>query len=217
MTGRIVNFRTSRAEPPEARRGGPRRTSPAWGGSNGGAFDSDPASAARFRLLVLPHLGAAYSLARYLCRDAVAAEDIAQEAMLKAYRGFAGLRGGDAKPWLLAIVRNAYFDWIRRNRGWEGLTAPAPGADDMSGIADPDQPSPESRLIQRGDVDALRAAIEAIPEPFREALVLRALEEMPYAAIAQVTGVPLGTVMSRLARARALLGRALGMAEDGAP
>ncbi|MBV9995440.1 MAG: sigma-70 family RNA polymerase sigma factor [Caulobacteraceae bacterium] len=162
-------------------------------------------------MLVLPHLDAAYSLARYLARDADAAEDIAQEAFLRAFRAFDGLRG-EPKPWLLAIVRNAYFDWRRKRRGWDTIAAEDEGA--IERAVDADGETAEARLIRRSEAEALRAAIETIPEPFREALVLRDLEELSYREVAEITCAPMGTVMSRLARARRMLGARLGVMEQ---
>jgi RNA polymerase sigma factor (sigma-70 family) len=170
-----------------------------------------PSEAPRFRLLIAPHIDAAYSLARYLARDTAAAEDIAQEALLKAFRNLETLRGGEARPWLLAIVRNTYFDWRRRESD-RLVTGPAAEVA-MAQTPDDAQPSAETALIRRGDVAALRAAIEAIPEPFREALVLRDLEELSYREVAQITGAAMGTVMSRLARARRMLGERMGVLE----
>jgi RNA polymerase sigma-70 factor (ECF subfamily) len=158
----------------------------------------------------LPHADAAYSLARYLARDPVVAEDIAQEALLKAFRNVETVRGGEVKPWLMAIVRNAYFDWRRRDNG---RTVTGPAADVAMAETPAEDTSAEDTLIRQGDVAALRRAIDAVPEPFREALVLRELEEMSYRDIADVTGVPMGTVMSRLARARRLLGERMGVVE----
>jgi RNA polymerase sigma-70 factor (ECF subfamily) len=183
------------------------------GNLTGTAAQPRPLAAPRFRELIGPHIDAAYSLARYLARDATAAEDIAQEALLKAFRNLDSLRG-DPKPWLLAIVRNAYFDW--RRRGDERLVAGEEADDALANVADPDQDTPETTLIRRGDVAQLRAAIETIPEPFREALVLRDLEELSYREVADVTGVPMGTVMSRLSRARRMLGERLGVVEASA-
>jgi RNA polymerase sigma-70 factor (ECF subfamily) len=158
----------------------------------------------------MPHLDAAYSLARYLARDPHAAEDIAQEAFLRAFRAAGDLRG-EAKPWLLAIVRNSYFDWRRKTRDWDVGGVAAEAAAEQ--VVDPDQESAEQSLIRQGDVAALRRAIETIPEPFREALVLRDLEELSYRQVADITGAPMGTVMSRLARARRMLGERLGVME----
>jgi RNA polymerase sigma-70 factor (ECF subfamily) len=170
--------------------------------------------ALRFRELIGPHIDAAYSLARYLARDAAAAEDIAQEALLKAFRNLAALRG-PPKPWLLAIVRNTYFDWRRAS---DGHTVTGPAAEvALAETPDEAQESAEARLIRQGDADALRAAIEAVPEPFREALILRDLEELSYRDIAEVTGAPIGTVMSRLARARRMLGERMGVVKETAP
>jgi RNA polymerase sigma factor (sigma-70 family) len=169
-----------------------------------------PSGAPRFRELIAPHIDAAYSLARYLARDATAAEDIAQEALLKALRNIDTLRG-EVRPWLLTIVRNTYFDW-RRRTGDRIVTGPAAEVA-MDQAPDEDQVSAEDALIRRGDVAALRAAIEAVPEPFREALVLRDLEEMSYREIADITGAPMGTVMSRIARARRMLAERMGVLE----
>jgi len=157
---------------------------------------------------------AAYCLARYLARDSVAAEDITQEALLRAFRNLDTLRG-PVKPWLLAIVRNAYFDWRRRSDDARTVTGPAAEVV-MDQAPDAGQESAETVLIRQGDVAALRAAIEAVPEPFREALVLRDLEELSYREVAEVTGVPMGTVMSRLARARRMLAQRMGVLEPSA-
>jgi RNA polymerase sigma factor (sigma-70 family) len=174
----------------------------------------DPPEALRFRVLIGPHVGAAYSLARYLARDPAAAEDIAQEALLKAFRNLGSLRGAP-KPWLLAIVRNAYFDW---RRAGDDRTVTGPAAEvALAETPDPSQETAEAQLIRQGDVDALRAAIEDVPEPFREALVLRDLEELSYRDIAEITGAPIGTVMSRLARARRMLGERMGVVKEAAP
>ena len=207
VTGRIVPFKT----PARARvaASGANTTSlrpqdpPHGAGSRGTAASPLPSWSSRFRALILPHMDSAYSMARYLSRDAVVAEDIAQEALLKAYRSFDGYRGGDPKAWLLAIVRNTWFDHARSRR---------PSGDDaqLDEIPD-DSPTAEAQLIRRGDAEALRSAIGAIPEPFREALILRDLEELSYKVIAQITAVPMGTVMSRLARARGLLARRMGI------
>jgi RNA polymerase sigma-70 factor (ECF subfamily) len=115
------------------------------------------------------------------------------------------------RPWLLTIVRNTYFDWRRRT---DDRVVSGPAADvAMAETADPAQDSAETALIRQGDVAALRAAIEQVPEPFREALVLRDLEELSYREVSQITGVPMGTVMSRLARARRMLAERMGVTE----
>jgi RNA polymerase sigma-70 factor (ECF subfamily) len=172
-----------------------------------------PGSAASFQDLVLPHMDAAYTLARFLARSAAAADDIVQESFLRAYRSFGTYRGGDAKAWLLAIVRNCFFNWSRANARWRRPE----GAPDSSGDSDfvidrepADPETPEISLLREYEVEAVRDAIEELPEPFREALVLRELEDLAYRDIARITGVPIGTVMSRLARARRQLGVKLG-------
>jgi|SRR5579872_3787808 len=213
MSGRILPFRRGQARTTTRASGGPAATgsgAPVGGPAGTAASSPVPLEASRFRELIGPHIDAAYSLARYLARDPAAAEDIAQEALLRAYRAAGSLRG-EPRPWLLAIVRNAYFDWRRQDRGWT-VTGPAA---DVAFAETPDtaQESPETTLIRRGDVAQLRAAIEAIPEPFREALVLRDLEELSYREVAQITGAPMGTVMSRLARARRMLGVRMGLME----
>jgi RNA polymerase sigma-70 factor (ECF subfamily) len=158
----------------------------------------------RFQELFLPHFDAAYSLARFIARDAVAADDIVQESFLRAFRSFSSYRGGDAKAWLLAIVRNCAFDWSKHRAAAAG-SLDALDPDQLAGA----QESPDTS-IQRGDEIALvRALIHRLPEPFRATLVLRELEELSYKQIAQVTGVPMGTVMSRLARARQMLANEL--------
>jgi len=170
--------------------------------------------AAAFHELVLPHLGAAYNLARFLARSATAADDIVQESFLRAYRSFGTYRGGDAKAWLLAIVRNCFFNWSRANARWRKIPdyeATEPGGAAHAVELEPvDGETPEVSLQREFEVEAVRGAIEELPEPFRETLVLRELEDLAYKDIARITGAPLGTVMSRLARARRLLGVTLG-------
>jgi RNA polymerase sigma-70 factor, ECF subfamily len=163
-----------------------------------------PADQARFRALVLPHLDAAYSFARFLCRDASLAEDLTQDAFLRAFRGFAGFRGGDPKAWLFAIVRSSHLTWAR-SRGAGLQTVP-----DVADETPTEDDTPEEALVRQGEVATVRSAIASLPEPFRETLVLRELEELSYREIAEVTAAPIGTVMSRLARARQMLLAALG-------
>lgn len=166
----------------------------------------DPGDRAeRFRRIMLPHMDAAYNLARYLSRDATAAEDIVQEAFLRAYRNFDSWRGEAAKAWLLAIVRNCFLNTLASER------VRGPAAGDPDAISAPssaeaiDRHDPEAILAAQSDAAMLRSTIEQLPEPFREVLVLRELEDLSYKEIASITQVPIGTVMSRLARARQML------------
>jgi RNA polymerase sigma-70 factor (ECF subfamily) len=155
----------------------------------------------RFEQQVMPHIDAAYNLARWLTRNEHDAEDVVQEAMLRAYRFFGGLRG-QPRPWLLAIVRNACFTWLRNNRPAE-LAAP----DDRE--QESDSPGPEALVASELNRQRINDAIAALPLMFREVLVLRELEELSYRDIARIAEVPIGTVMSRLARGRRLLAESL--------
>ena len=154
---------------------------------------------ARFEAQVLPHLDAAYNLARWLTRNHHDADDVLQEALLRAYRFYGGLRG-EPRPWLLAIVRNACWTWLEKNRPAELAFVDEPEAD---------TPGPDVLLARELDRRMLNEAIASLPIPFREALVLRELEELSYKQIAQIAEVPIGTVMSRLARARRMLAEKL--------
>lgn len=160
--------------------------------------------AERFRQVMLPHMDAAYNFARYLARNDTIAEDVVQEAFLRAFRSFEGWRGDSAKAWLLAIVRNCFHDHVGRSndplRGAEPVEAI-----DASGAAIPERELPDASAERNSDAAMLRRTIEALPEPFREALVLRELEERSYKEIAAITNAPIGTVMSRLLRARTML------------
>ncbi|MER8396688.1 sigma-70 family RNA polymerase sigma factor [Mesorhizobium sp. M0306] len=174
------------------------------------------AAAERFREVVLPHLADALALARWLTGNAADAEDVVQEACLKAHAGIAGYAGGNGRAWLLAIVRNACYSWLARNRP-RSIVAVGDlnDLDDMTaayGVGLPDTDSPEASLIAKVDAAALEAAIAALPQQFRETLVLRDINGLSYREIATLLGVPLGTVMSRLARARGLLISQLGRA-----
>jgi len=148
---------------------------------------------------LLPHLDAAYNLARWLTRDARDAEDVVQEAFLRALKHFATFKGGDARPWLLKIVRNTYYTWIQRNRVTE---APF---DEEEDIHISDTPSPEMLLLKETDKQLVRRALQKLPTEFLEVIVLREFEELSYKQIAETVQVPVGTVMSRLARARGRL------------
>jgi len=181
---------------------------PASGPSSPGAGHLE-----QFHEQILPHLDGAYNLARYLTRDPVLSEDAVQDAMLRAFRSFGQFRGTSPRAWLFAIVRNCCRTAQSRSSGrvalviHEGSLAEDVAAD-LRELPDLG-PSPEEEVFRQADVSRVRAAIEAIPEPFREAVVLRELEELSYGEIAEVTGVPLGTVMSRLARGRAMLAKEL--------
>lgn len=150
-----------------------------------------------FNEAVLPHLDAAYNLARWLTRNDQDAEDVVQEASLRAFKYWKGFSGRDCRPWLLAIVRNTFYSWLRERSVQPELTE-----DGQVDDVDDDIPNPETVLIQNADRELLMAALEDLPVEFREAIVLREMEGLPYKEIADIAGVPIGTVMSRLARAR---------------
>jgi RNA polymerase sigma factor (sigma-70 family) len=159
----------------------------------------------RFEAQLLPHLDAAYNFARWLSRSSVDAEDIVQDAILRAYRSFDGFRGNDAKPWLLAIVRNCFLTTAHQATRRKDVTLPdEAGADDGGAFVD-ESPDPETIAIRADRSRKLERMIAAMPDEFRDVLILREMEDMSYRDIAQVTGAPIGTVMSRLARARGLL------------
>ncbi len=166
--------------------------------------------AAEFERIVLPHLDAAHNLARWLVGDAALAEDVVQDAAVRALDYFGSYRGGDPRAWLLRIVRNtAYGALASRRQGMAAsLDAPAPGRNDGETAAlqvpDPAE-GPEAALARREDFARLDQALAALPLELRECLVLRELEELSYKDVAHVTGVPVGTVMSRLWRARRAL------------
>ena len=153
---------------------------------------------ATYEEALLPHLDAAYNLARWLTRDERDAEDVVQEAYLRAFKHFAAFKGGNARPWLLAIVRNTYYTWIQRNRLPEAMTP----LDEQQDTHISDAPDPEILLLKETDKQILRRALRKLPAEFLEVIVLREFEELSYQQIADVVHVPMGTVMSRLARAR---------------
>jgi len=165
----------------------------------------DPSELERFERTLLPHMRAAYNLARWLTRTDQDAEDVVQEAYLRAVRFFGGFRGGDAKAWLLTIVRNASHSAWQRGRG-AGATVPL---DEDTPEVEDAALGPEDLLLQKASRQEVREALDALPVEFREVLVLRELEGLSYKEMAEVTQVPIGTVMSRLARARARLRRGL--------
>jgi RNA polymerase sigma-70 factor (ECF subfamily) len=165
----------------------------------------DAEELARFERALLPHLDAAYNLARWLTRNDHDAEDVVQEAFLRAHQFFDGFHGGDGRAWLLAIVRNTCYTWLERNRPRQPVT---PFDEEKHSAADPSA-SPPSLAVQSEDRQRLREALEGLPPESREVLVLREFEGFSYKDIARIAGIPLGTVMSRLARARERLQQTL--------
>jgi RNA polymerase sigma factor (sigma-70 family) len=157
---------------------------------------------ARFASVVLPHLADAYALARWLTGNSADAEHVVQDACLRAFRGIGNFSGGNARAWVLTIVRHTAYTWLGKNR-----PAALVLVEDVEGVGraqsgKPDVETPETALIAKADTGLLEAAIAALPAPFRETLVLRDLQGLNYREIAEVTEVPIGTVMSRLARGR---------------
>jgi RNA polymerase sigma-70 factor (ECF subfamily) len=150
---------------------------------------------------VLPHLDAAYNLARWLTRNGHDAEDVVQEAFCRAFRFFDGFRGGDARAWLLRVVRHTCYTWLERHRRHEAALS---FDEERHGVGS-EALNPEKLFLRRADQQQLREAVEALSVPFREVIVLRELEGLSYQEIATVAGIPVGTVMSRLARARGQL------------
>src|SRR4051794_39735154 len=164
----------------------------------------------RFEQLILPHMDAAYNLARWLVGNPADADDIVQEAFLRALRFFDGFRGRDSRAWLLKIVRNSSYSWVRKNR-------PAQLADEFDESlhsGDTSVENAESTLLSRAESERVREALELLPLTFREILVLREIEGLSYKEIAEVTGVAMGTVMSSLSRARQKLRETLGAASE---
>ena len=170
----------------------------------------------RFRSVVLPHLADAYALARWLTGNRADAEDVVQDACLRAFRAIGGFAGGNARSWVLTIVRHTAYTWLGKNR-----PATLVAVEDIAAIEEeqvqrgrmPDAPTPESALMAKADAARLEAAILTLAPAFRETFVLRELHGLDYREIAGVTGVPVGTVMSRLARARRNLCATIAMDE----
>ena len=150
-----------------------------------------------FEETVLPHLDAAFNYARWLTRNGADAEDVVQDACVRAVRFFPSLRDGDARAWLFAIVRNSWYSRVTRRAGMETRPLDSATDDPADGAL-----NPEARLLQQRDVARVREALEQLPADFREVLVLREIEGMSYKEIATIVQVPIRTVMSRLARAR---------------
>ncbi len=163
----------------------------------------------RFAQDVLPHLDDAYSLARWLTGNATDAEDVAQEACLRALKALDGALVENPRAWLLAIVRNTTFTWLAKNRPHALVLSGGEDEARAQQVEDFVSPTPEEALIAKADRESVTAAIEALPLVFKEALVMREINGLSYREIGEATGAPIGTVMSRLARARALLLAAL--------
>jgi len=159
---------------------------------------TEPTRSSEFERQVLPHLDAAYNLARFLLRNDHDAEDVVQEACLRAFRFFESFRGENSRAWFLSIVRNASFTALKRSRGDEANVT----FDEELHSTEVPKMNPGDAIDQAHDRETLRAVIEQLPEEFREAIVLRELEGCSYKEIADIANVPIGTIMSRLARAR---------------
>lgn len=182
------------------------------------AAENDPDRMRRFRDAALPYLDDVYTLARYLLRDAADADDAVQECYLRALRHFDSYRGPAMKPWLFSILRNVcHAEFARRASAPAAAVEDAPDDfNDAAPLWHEAQESPETQLLRRRDATTVRRLIEALAEPFRETIVLREIQNMSYREIAEIVGAPVGTVMSRLARARAML-RDAWMAEEEQP
>ena len=152
----------------------------------------------RFEQLVMPHLGAAYNLARWLTRNAHDAEDLVQEAYLRAYKFFDRFHGEDARPWMLAVVRNTCYTWLKQHHSHD----PAMPFDEEIHGSSSEALNPEKQFQRKATTELLHEALEELSPEFREVVILRELEGYSYKEIAAIVGVPMGTVMSRLTRAR---------------
>jgi RNA polymerase sigma-70 factor, ECF subfamily len=181
------------------------------------ASNDDPERARRFRDAALPHLDDAYTLARYLLRNTADAEDAVQECYLRAFQHFDSYRGPAMKPWLFAILRNVCrAEYARRATTSSNPIEEVPESAEQTPLWHEAQETPEGQIIRAKDSDTVRRLISALAEPFREIFVLREIQNLSYREIADVAAVPVGTVMSRLARARAML-RSAWMAEQEQP
>jgi RNA polymerase sigma factor (sigma-70 family) len=179
--------------------------------------DGDPEKARRFRDAALPHLDDVYTLARYLLRDAADAEDAVQECYLRALRHFDSYRGPAMKPWLFAILRNVCrAEFARRASSPTAPIDDVPDDAEQTPLWHEAQETPEAQMLHRWDSTTIGRLVAALAEPFRETLVLREIHDLSYREIADIVGAPVGTVMSRLARARAML-RSAWMAEEEQP
>ena len=158
-----------------------------------------------FEDALLPHLNAAYNLARWLTRNPDDAQDVVQEAYLRAFRFFGGFHGSDGRSWFLAIVRNTCYTWLRQNKSLVLVSA----FDDNLYLNESEAPDPETSQVLKSESEMVMAAVDQLPLEFREVIVLRELEELSYKEISLLLNIPIGTVMSRLARARKRLRKSL--------
>jgi len=182
---------------------------------NGSSDHQD--TARRFRDAALPYLDDVYTLARYLLRNSADAEDAAQECYVRALRHFDSYHGPEMKPWLFAILRNVCrAEFARRSRVTLAMDDTTDDAEDAAPLWQEEQASPETETLRQRDAETIRRLVAELPNPFREAIVLREINDLSYSEIADVVGVPIGTVMSRLARARSMLRKAW-IAEEGLP
>jgi RNA polymerase sigma factor (sigma-70 family) len=172
--------------------------------------DLDPAERRQFEQATLPYLDASYNLAKWLTKDEHAAEDVVQEAYLRAARYFGSFRGGDGRAWLLGVVRRASFDWLAKQRAQQAVVYD----EDVHDRGD-ESSNPEFLAVRKCDEAHVRQALEELPPQLREVIVLRELEGLSYQQLASVTGVPIGTVMSRLSRGRQQLQRRLVSCPEG--
>jgi RNA polymerase sigma factor (sigma-70 family) len=175
-----------------------------------GPSSADQARAKRFEQVVLPHLDAAYNLARWLTRDEQNAQDVVQEAYLRACKFFDSFHGDEARAWLLKIVRNTYYTWLKQGHAAElhvSFEEEMHGLDEVepTSSGDPSAGDPEQILLQHDARQLITHALEKLPAEFREVVILRELEDLSYKEIARIVDIPVGTVMSRLARGRKLL------------
>lgn len=178
---------------------------------------ADPDTGQRFERLVLPHMNSAFNVARWLTHNDQDAQDVVQEAYLRAFRFFGGFRGEDARAWLLSIVRNTFYTWYQENRGHAAETMMF--EEDMHSLetstADHDD-SPDAMLMRSQSQKRVRKALQGLRLEYREVVVLRELEELSYKEIATIVGIPIGTVMSRLGRGRQQLAALLSPTDQEA-
>jgi len=166
-----------------------------------------------FEDALLPHLNAAYNLARWLTRNPDDAQDVVQEAYLRAFRFFGGFHGSDGRSWFLAIVRNTCYTWLRQNKSLVLVSA----FDDNLYLNESEAPDPETSQVLKSESEMVMAAVDQLPLEFREVIVLRELEDLSYKEISLLLNIPIGTVMSRLARARKRLQRSVCKRESVNP